>query len=147
MISTSPTDFELDARLAADCHLLGRMGCSRLLLMDNALIPWFILVPETTATELYQLEPQLQLSLLSNINSLSGFIQDHFSTHKLNIAAIGNQVRQLHVHVIGRYENDPYWPGVVWGAERGPAYSEDKVESLRRVLSGQLRSHFHAHLP
>lgn len=132
----------LDPRLDADCHALGRLGQNRLLLMDNAQVPWFILVPQTSATEFYQLEPELQQAVLSDVNALSAFIKDHFAVHKLNIAAIGNLVRQLHIHVIGRYVHDPYWPGVVWGAGPGPAYRADQIAPLRQTLSRQFGARY-----
>ena len=104
---------ELDSRLARDCIVLGRLDISQLLLMNNALVPWFILVPVTTETEIVDLSAQDQARLLQEINLLSGFIKENFNITKLNTAAIGNVVSQLHIHVVGRDPADYCWPDVV----------------------------------
>jgi diadenosine tetraphosphate (Ap4A) HIT family hydrolase len=130
--------FELDPRLAADCHLLGRLKLCRVLLMDNALLPWFILVPETDRTEIIDLESDTQALLYGEINLVAAFVERRFAPHKLNIAAIGNIVRQLHVHIVGRYENDYAWPGVVWGRPERSPYAADDVKSIGQGLADSL---------
>jgi len=117
------------------------MICSRLLLMNNALVPWFILVPEVQVTEFHDLPSEQQHQLLDEINALSGFIMAHFGAEKINLGAIGNKVRQLHIHVIGRFESDAYWPGVVWGAPGTKPCDEGTVRSLRVALAEKL-THF-----
>ena len=107
--------FELDARLASDCLVLGEMDMSLVLLMNNSLLPWFILVPKTTETEMIDLPRSEQVRVLEEINLLSAFVKNHFAVSKLNIATIGNIVPQLHIHVVGRAPNDCCWPKVVWG--------------------------------
>lgn len=129
------TDFILDNRLQNDCHLMGELQNSLLLLMDNAYYPWFILVPKTTETEFHQLDHELQSELLNAINGLSEFIQSHFNVDKLNVATIGNVVSQLHIHVVGRYHNDPCWPGVVWGSDKKKAYESGEVALIQEKLS------------
>ena len=131
--------FELDARLANDCLLLGKLDCSLLLLMNNSLLPWFILVPVTQATEIYQMQKEQQLQLLEEINLLSGFINSEFSIEKLNVAAIGNIVKQLHVHVVGRHSSDYCWPGVVWGADQSEPYSDAEIARIRRSLKTRFK--------
>ena len=131
--------FELDARLAGDCLILGKLDCSLLLLMNNALVPWFILVPVTQATEIYQMPEEQQAQLLEEINLLSDFINSEFSIEKLNVAAIGNIVKQLHVHIIGRHSSDFCWPGVVWGAEQSEPYSDAEIKRIKESLKIRLK--------
>ena len=126
--------FRLDERLAQDCFELGRLGLSRVLLMNNAGVPWFILVPETACTELHQLPESERQRLHAEIQALSEFVNSHYSPDKLNVAAIGNIVRQLHVHVVGRHEDDYCWPGVVWGTTAPKTYPQAQVDALRNTL-------------
>jgi diadenosine tetraphosphate (Ap4A) HIT family hydrolase len=126
--------FQLHDRLAADCHLLGRNGTCLLLLNRNALYPWFILVPECDETEFYRLGPEQQSEVLTLINRMSRFIENHFSVDKLNIATIGNVVAQLHIHIIGRQQTDPCWPGVVWGTAQFEEYPPQRVAEIKALL-------------
>jgi len=132
------TDFQLDPRLASDCIILGETDLSLLLLMDNSLLPWFILVPKTNETELFELAKADQMLLLEEINLLSGFLKTVMKVEKLNVAAIGNIVRQLHVHVVGRSSTDFRWPGVVWGAQEKIPYSVAEIRSVLAALEGYL---------
>ena len=124
-------DFVLDPQLREDCFVLGKFGGSQLLLMNNALVPWFILVPETEEIEWFALDSDVQQSLLSEINALSDFVNVKCSPDTLNIAMIGNKVQQMHIHVVGRHHTDYCWPGVVWGASGGEPYNDDDVEEMR----------------
>ena len=133
--------FELDVRLAGDCLILGELDCSLLLLMNNALVPWFILVPVTKATEIYQLPGEQQQQLLKEIDLLSHFINSEFAIEKLNVAAIGNIVKQLHVHIVGRHSSDYCWPGVVWGAEQSEPYSDVEIKRIKASLKSRLKQH------
>lgn len=130
---------ELDARLAGDCLVLGELGSSKLLLMNNALLPWFILVPATEETEIYRLPREQQLQLLEEINLLSDFIYNEFPVEKLNIASIGNIVKQLHVHIIGRHSSDFCWPGVVWGTGQSKPYTDAEIARIRKLLESRLK--------
>ncbi len=136
------SDFVLDARLASDCHTLGRLDNTLLLLMDNALFPWMILVPMVEVTELHELEWESQLQLLSQIDLLSTYLKREYSVDKINVAAIGNIVRQLHIHVVGRSETDHCWPGVVWGANDRQAYSEQETAAILASVSRSLGDRF-----
>jgi len=113
---------------------MGRMDFSQLLLLDNALVPWFILVPETDETEFYELDERQQLRLLAELNQLSTWVDQHFSVDKLNVAMIGNKVPQMHIHVVGRFQGDYCWPGVVWAAPEREAYSSQAVREIREAL-------------
>ena len=136
-------NFELDPRLAKDCLVLGRLTISQLLLMDNSLLPWFILVPQTAETEIIDLSTAEQADLLEEINLLSTFVRNNFEVSKLNIAAIGNIVSQLHVHVVGRDPSDYCWPNVVWGqqGEHRP-YTTERVNEISSALEQQLAEKF-----
>jgi diadenosine tetraphosphate (Ap4A) HIT family hydrolase len=127
--------FEIDPVLRKDCHLLGRFSYAHLLLYRHRSIPWFILVPETRETEVVELPHDDQLELFHETSILGKFVKVTFNADKINLGAIGNVVRQMHVHVIGRYETDECWPGVVWGAPLVTEdYGEREVERIRQQL-------------
>jgi diadenosine tetraphosphate (Ap4A) HIT family hydrolase len=122
--------FEVHARLLEDCHSLGRLGLSHVLLHRNATLPWFILVPEVGAgvTELHELDPARGRLLAGEVQRVARFVKECLGARKINTAAIGNIVAQLHVHVIGRNPEDPCWPGVVWGRlPDGPAWPAERL--------------------
>jgi diadenosine tetraphosphate (Ap4A) HIT family hydrolase len=129
----------LDARLENDCHILGKLDSTLLLLMDNALVPWFILVPQTDVSEFHELPQETQLQLLEQINLISTYLKQELSVDKVNVAAIGNIVRQMHIHVVGRTETDYCWPNVVWGADGGKPYTEQELQqifaSIRNIIT------------
>ena len=136
--------FELDSRLDNDCFVLGHLKTSRLLLLNNSLVPWFILVPDTTATEIYELPHAQQLELLEEINIISNHLKQNFATDKLNIAAIGNIVNQMHIHIVGRHVDDFCWPGVVWGAEGKQPYKDNEVMKIKSQLIDNLPDIFYS---
>lgn len=135
-------NFELDNRLAKDCLVLGGLDFSLLLLLNNSLVPWFILVPQTSVTELIDLSNTDQARMLAEINLIANFTKNHFDISKLNIAAIGNIVSQLHVHVVGRDPSDYCWPKVVWGTQEKEPYSSDQIEVIRSALMDKLGERF-----
>ena len=126
----------LDPRLENDTHLLRQMGSCQLLLMDNSLVPWLILVPDTEETDFHELADNQQLEILGHINGLSRFLKLQMGAQKLNIATIGNIVNQMHIHIVGRHPEDYCWPGVVWGATGKTPYTEAEVEDIRRLMDG-----------
>ena len=132
------TDFVLDTRLQHDCHILGKMGSSIVLLMNNSLVPWFILVPRVDVTEFHELPHETQLQLLEQINLVSSFLKQDLSVDKVNVAAIGNIVRQMHIHVVGRTETDYCWPNVVWGAEGSKPYSDSELKKITAKVKERL---------
>ena len=124
--------FELHPRLAAGGCEIGRVGGCILLLKNNALFPWFILVPEVVGIEdLHQLSPDQYVEVLAVVRRVSEFVSSHFNPEKLNVACIGNQVRQLHIHIVGRTTVDPAWPGTVWAFEGKQPYTVDAIEIIR----------------
>lgn len=136
------TPFTLDPRLDHDCFTLGTLCGLHLLLMNNRKVPWFILVPETAATELYELEPVLREKLSHAVDALSRFTKERLHAEKLNVAAIGNVVSQLHIHVVGRVATDFCWPKPVWGAPGGAPYDADEVRHLVDALTTHLPTAF-----
>lgn len=131
--------FEIDKRLADDSFTLGEFETSIVLLMNNKVAPWFVLVPKVVSvSELYELDESTQALLWKDINCLSKFIKSHFTVDKLNVAAIGNIVKQLHIHVVARTEKDHCWPGVVWGTEFSEVYPEEEVSSLANIMLEKL---------
>jgi len=137
--------FHLDPRLAADCLPAGNFELCQLLLMNEARYPWFILLPRREAvTEVFQLAKEDQAQLWQEVSVLAETLKDSFAADKINIAALGNQVAQLHVHVIARKHDDAAWPAPVWGrfASPQPYQAQEAaimMERLRLALSGCMR--------
>ena len=138
--------FKLDYRLENDCIKLGYLDKNIVLLMNNRLVPWLILVPDLgndpTLDEFDLLPRNQQTLLLDQINQLSSFLRNQFQFDKLNIATIGNIVRQMHIHIVARSENDYCWPGVVWGAEGQKSWSAKEVSDLRQQIASFLPENF-----
>lgn len=135
------TEFTLDERLQADCFEVADLTLSRLLLLDNETVPWLILVPKIAdVTELIDLTAEQQSQLLDEINQVSQIVKRLFSPDKLNVAAIGNVVKQLHVHVIGRYKNDPVWPSPVWGNLQDQPYHEEQLQTRLALIRNALKA-------
>jgi diadenosine tetraphosphate (Ap4A) HIT family hydrolase len=132
--------FVLDPRLAADCALVGDLPLCRLLMMDDAGYPWCILVPRRAGVrELHELAATDRASLLDEVVRLSGAMQRLFAADKMNVAALGNVVPQLHVHVIARRRGDTAWPRPAWGAAPAVPYAAgaraDLLARLREALA------------
>jgi len=114
--NNAPARYELHPQLAADTHPVAAFELSELRLMDDANYPWLVLVPRLPdAHELIDLDQTQRHLLTDEIDRASRALRDAFHPHKLNVAALGNLVPQLHVHVIARFEQDPAWPSPVWG--------------------------------
>lgn len=127
--------FELHPQLRADCLTLGRFPLCHLLLMRDANYPWFILVPDREAiVEIYQLPEADQLQLMRESSALAKALASAFAPDKINIAALGNVVSQLHVHHIIRYRDDPAWPEPVWGRLPPRPYTEEALIEVKRRL-------------
>jgi diadenosine tetraphosphate (Ap4A) HIT family hydrolase len=132
--------FELDGRLAADTFVLGSTSLSRVLLMNDARFPWLILVPERAdVSEPFDLSEADQEQLWQESMRLGGAMKTHFAADKINVAALGNQVAQLHVHHIARFHVDAAWPGPVWGVGRAVPYEAAAVQALMHELRSVLQ--------
>jgi diadenosine tetraphosphate (Ap4A) HIT family hydrolase len=131
--------FSLHPQLASDCHLLGDLGLSQVLLMDDSRYPWVILVPRRAgAREIYQLADGDRRSLLEESCLTGEFMMQAFAGGKLNVAALGNLVPQLHLHHIVRRKGDPAWPGPVWGHSAAVPYPQQLLAERMRVLRNGL---------
>ncbi|WP_372012916.1 HIT domain-containing protein [Pseudoxanthomonas sp. 10H] len=109
--------FQLDPRLAADSAFIADGPLSQVRLIDDTRFPWLVLVPRVAdASEWIDLDGGQQRMLLAELNQLSQLLRAEAGVEKLNIGALGNIVRQLHVHVVGRHAADAAWPGPVWGS-------------------------------
>lgn len=141
MTSHPEADFELDPRLAADTIYVADWTLCRVLLMDDAQFPWLVLVPRRAGlAELDDLDANDRTRLMLEIQRAMQTLRDTVEYDKLNIGALGNIVRQLHVHVVARRRNDAAWPGPVWGHGRAVPYTEDardqRVAALRQTRDG-----------
>ena len=127
--------FHLHPRLSADCATIGDLPLCRLLLMDDANYPWCILVPRRPGIrEIHELVEADQAALLREVSAVSAALQTLFAADKMNVAALGNVVPQLHVHVIARRVGDAAWPRPVWGAVPRQPYAEDDREAVVKRL-------------
>jgi diadenosine tetraphosphate (Ap4A) HIT family hydrolase len=134
------TDFLLHPRLAADSLPVADLPLCRVLLMNDARFPWLVLVPRLAgAREIMDLPPADRLMLAEEADLAAAALRAHCAPDKLNIAAIGNVVEQLHLHVVARYRSDPAWPGVVWGfgttVVYEPSAAERRAAEIKRLFT------------
>jgi diadenosine tetraphosphate (Ap4A) HIT family hydrolase len=128
--------FEIHPQLCADCHRLGRLELCQLLLHRNAAVPWFILVPETEVQDLLDLPEAQRHGALAEAHMVANFVKRELGYPKVNFAAIGNVVPQLHLHVVGRKPGDACWPAPVWGHLNAKAeYSTARIAELSAALA------------
>jgi diadenosine tetraphosphate (Ap4A) HIT family hydrolase len=135
--------FELHPRLAADTLKIGDWPLSRVLLMNDAQFPWLILVPRRVAIrEVYELDEAAQSQLLRESSALGRALMEAFGGDKLNVAALGNLVPQLHLHHVVRREGDPAWPAPVWGRLPAQPYAAVVAAERLALLRGRLAGLF-----
>lgn len=128
-------EYELDPRLEADTISLGDFQLCQLLLMNDANYPWFILVPRRAdVTEIYHLSKEERTQLMDESSFLAENLADLFQASKMNIAALGNMVPQLHIHHVVRKESDPAWPAPVWGKVPAKPYTPEQLDDIRERL-------------
>lgn len=131
--------FELDMVLERDSLWVGDFSLSQLRLINNSHVPWFILVPRRTEVEeIHHLQPEDRVQLMAESCLLAEMMQDVFAPDKLNVAAIGNKVRQLHLHHVARNVDDPCWPEPVWGQIPALSYTEEELASILLKVRGLL---------
>ena len=133
------TEFSLDARLSADTHAVMDLGNSSLRLMNDSRWPWLILVPRiANACEWHDLTKGQRIMIDDEVAISSRALKAVVGCEKINIAAIGNMVRQLHIHIVARNEGDANWPGPVWGFGSSiaydPAVSAELIEKLNVAI-------------
>lgn len=133
--------FELHPQLAKDCLFVTDLPLCRVLLLNDSHYPWLILVPRReNIQEVFQLQSADQQQLLTESSAVAAAMVDHFKADKMNIAALGNIVPQLHLHHIVRYRNDAAWPAPVWGVVEASGYQEQALQQtlqqIRKLLDG-----------
>ncbi len=127
--------FTLHERLAADTSLVCELPLSSCLLMHDARYPWLILVPRIAdLRDLHEVPAEHRLALFEEIDQASSALVKLHHAFKINVAALGNQVPQLHIHVIARQQDDPAWPGPVWGEGTPIAYSQADLQARLNQL-------------
>lgn len=132
-------NFTLHPQLETDTLFIENLPLSKLLLMNDRRYPWFILVPRKfEITEVYQLVMEDQYQLLNEMNLVAKWAHKNFSADKMNIAALGNVVPQLHIHIIARHTNDFAWPKPVWGIGTKEEYSKEEGLSLIERIKQEL---------
>ena len=133
------SEFALDPRLANDTRRVASLALCDVLLMNDTRFPWLVLVPRQNGlVEICDLPPEAQATLWHEVNLATQALRALAPFDKLNLGALGNIVRQLHVHVVGRREGDAAWPGPVWGSGRAEPYGEDGLVSATEKLRAAL---------
>lgn len=131
--------FQLHSRLQEDCILVGAFPLCQLLLMNDSQYPWCILVPQVPGLrELYELSPEQRQQFTEESCYLAQQLAGLYQADKMNIAAIGNMVPQLHIHHIVRYQTDKAWPAPVWGKFAAVAYTPEQLAERLGELRGAL---------
>ena len=126
------SDFVIHPQLQNDCIDLGSFDLCRLLLMNDRRYPWCILVPQRSdITEIFQLSTADQIQLNKESIYLSQKLAETFSADKMNIAALGNVVSQLHIHHVVRYKNDQSWPAPIWGVGDAVKYESTNLDQMK----------------
>lgn len=131
--------FKIDERLQINTAVWFEGPLSTVLIKNERHYPWVILVPHRPAIEWYELAHQDQTLLNEEINDISHIIKEHFAPKKLNVASLGNQVSQLHIHIVGRNEADPLWPQGIWQSGYQSALYE--VEEFNQLVTTLRKYH------
>ena len=132
-------NFMLDERLAADSFPLGRLALCELRLLNDSRFPWLLLVPmRARLVEVIDLEVSDRTLLMQELGRAAESLKKVTCCHKLNVAALGNQVRQLHIHVIARFEGDAAWPNPVWGRGGAQPYSGEAAAEFSTEIRATL---------
>ena len=134
--------FELHPTLAKDSVEIARLDLCRALLIRDKTYPWVVLVPERQdLRDLDDLSEADRIQAMAEIDAVSKALKALYQPHKINVAALGNVVEQLHIHIIARFVDDPAWPGPVWGVGQPSDYDDDArataLTALRRALEAK----------
>jgi diadenosine tetraphosphate (Ap4A) HIT family hydrolase len=122
--------FELDQRLKNDGEIIANLKLSTVIFVNNRYFPWIIMVPmKNNVKEIIDLSDQEKILLMEEISIISALMNNIFKPDKLNIAALGNIVQQLHIHVIARYKTDIAWPNPAFGSSK-ETYPQEKYQEL-----------------
>jgi len=135
------TKFELHEMLEADTVTITELPLCKVLLMNDSLYPWLILVPKVNGIkEVFELDWQDQIQLQNESSLVAEMLNEMFEADKINVAALGNMCPQLHVHHIVRYKTDTSWPNPVWGAVPKKEYTGEALDELVNKLTTALES-------
>ena len=127
---------KIHPQLRDDCYHLGHLQACEVLLHRNACVPWFILVPDTALNDLLDLPSEHRDAVVAECAAVSAFIKQILGYAKVNFAGLGNVVPQMHLHVIGRSEDDAAWPQPVWGNFLGEqTYAAGQVQQWSEGLA------------
>jgi diadenosine tetraphosphate (Ap4A) HIT family hydrolase len=138
-MSSATAPWRLDPQLASDTIVIGDLQLTRVLLMDDANYPWLVLAPRRTgAVEIIDLDDDAQEQLMDEIAMISRVLKTLTACDKLNVAAIGNVVAQLHVHIVARRKGDAAWPKPVWGAVPARRYDDAERDKLIAAVRGEV---------
>jgi len=140
-LQVTDSDFALHPRLEADSVYLCRWTLCQVRLINDARYPWLMLVPEQpNITEPFELTAGDQAQLWRESMVLAAWMKGYFRADKMNVAALGNVVPQLHVHHVARVVNDSAWPGPVWGVGEAEPYEPERLTALCQTLTPLLRT-------
>lgn len=124
--------FTVDPELEKNAYLIADLALSKLYVKNDKENPWFVLVPrKSKASELMDLSHEEQCMLMEEVTIVSEFLKQYYRPFKINIGALGNIVRQLHIHVLARYENDRAWPQALWGTTPAETFEQFELENIK----------------
>ena len=133
------SEFELDGRIARDSDLIATLDLCQLRIQNDSRWPWLVMVPQRAdMTEIFELSEADQALLSAEVNHIAAALKEITCATKINVGALGNIVRQLHVHVIARFEGDANWPGPIWGYGSAEPYDGEKRQALMNRLMEKL---------
>lgn len=133
------SEFELDGRIARDSDLIATLDLCQLRIQNDSRWPWLVMVPQRAdMTEIFDLSEADQALLSAEVNQVAEALKATTGATKINVGALGNIVRQLHVHVIARFEGDANWPGPIWGYGSAEPYDSEKRQALMNRLMEKL---------
>jgi len=133
------SEFELDGRIARDSDLIATLDLCQLRIQNDSRWPWLVMVPQRAdMTEIFELSEADQAHLAAEVNQVAAALKEITGATKINVGALGNIVRQLHVHVIARFEGDANWPGPIWGYGSAEPYDGEKRQALMNRLMEKL---------
>lgn len=137
--------FKLDERLFKDTVVLGDFTLCRVLLMNDSRYPWLILVPRRAGiSELFELNMAEQQQLWQETSYVGQVLKDVFQADKINIATLGNVVKQLHMHIVVRMQDDAAWPAPVWGNGAAQGYTGEALAAMRAHLQAAFNGYWQA---
>lgn len=137
--------FKLDERLFKDTVVLGDFTLCRVLLMNDSRYPWLILVPRRAGiSELFELNMAEQQQLWQETSYVGQVLKDVFQADKINIATLGNVVKQLHMHIVVRMQDDAAWPAPVWGNGAAQGYTDEALAAMRARLQAAFNGYWQA---